>query len=72
MQQDCKICEKFGKHLKKLREEKGISLNMLAYENDLNKSTLSRIENGLVDPKLSTLHKIAQGLEISLDKLMKF
>lgn len=45
---------------------------MLAYENDLNKSTLSRIENGLVDPKLSTLNKIAESLEISLDELMKF
>ncbi|EKE02977.1 MAG: transcriptional regulator, XRE family [uncultured bacterium] len=72
MQQESNICKNFGKHLKKLREEKGISLNMLAYENDLNKSTLSRIENGLVDPKLSTLEKIAQGLEIPLDKLMKF
>jgi len=70
--QHCNICEKFGKHLKQLREAKGISLNIFAFENDLNKSTLSRIENGLVDPKLSTLNKIAEGLEISLSKLMEF
>jgi len=72
MQHDNNICKKFGVHLKKLREAKSLSLNMLAYENDLNKSTLSRIENGLVDPKLSTLNKIAESLEISLDELMKF
>ena len=72
MQQEDNICKKFGERLKKLREAKNLSLNMLAYENDLNKSTLSRIENGLVDPKLSTLNKIAESLEISLDELMKF
>jgi len=72
MQHENNICKKFGEHLKKLREDKSLSLNMLAYENDLNKSTLSRIENGIVDPKLSTLNKIAESLEISLDELMKF
>ena len=66
------ICKKFGERVKKLREAKNLSLNMLAYENDINKSTLSRIENGLVDPKLSTIHKIAEGLEMSIDELMKF
>jgi len=71
MQQD-NICKKFGERVKKLREAKNLSLNMLAYENDINKSTLSRIENGLVDPKLSTIHKIAEGLEIPIDELMKF
>lgn len=71
MQQN-EIYKKFGERLKKLREDKNLSLNMLAYENDLNKSTLSRIENGLVDPKLSTIYKIAQGLEITIDELMKF
>ena len=72
MQHEDNICKKFGEHLKKLREVKSLSLNMLAYENDLNKSTLSRIENGIVDPKLSTLNKIAESLELSLDELMKF
>lgn len=66
------ICKKFGERVKKLREAKNLSLNMLAYENDINKSTLSRIENGLVDPKLSTIHKIAEGLEMPIDELMKF
>jgi transcriptional regulator with XRE-family HTH domain len=72
MQHENNICKKFGEHLKNLREAKNLSLNMLAYENDLNKSTLSRIENGIVDPKLSTLNKIAESLELSLEELMKF
>lgn len=70
MQHD--ICIKFGNKLKSLREEKDISLNMLAFENDLNKSTLSRIENGKVDPKLSTLEKIAKSLDIPIKDLLDF
>ncbi|HAN20131.1 MAG TPA: hypothetical protein DCP51_00385 [Clostridiales bacterium] len=70
MQQE-KINVLFGKHLAKLRQAKGLTLEKLAYENDLSKSTISRIERGLVDVKLSTLAKIAEGLDISLDELMK-
>lgn len=66
------VCKKFGEHLKTLRVDKGLSLNLFAYENDLNKSTLSRIENGIVDPKLTTLKKIADGLEIPLNELTNF
>ena len=70
MQQNIAI--KFGQHLKKLREKRKISLTLFAYENDLDKSTISRIENGLVDPKLSTLDKIAKAFEIPLSELMNF
>ncbi|HGS9051071.1 TPA: helix-turn-helix domain-containing protein, partial [Clostridioides difficile] len=39
--------------LKELREEKGISLDRLSMDLNVNKSTLSRIENGLREPKQS-------------------
>lgn len=70
MQHD--ICIAFGKHLKKLRLNTGKSLEKFAYENELSKSTLSRIENGEGNPSLTTLYKIAASLEISLDKLLRF
>ena len=64
---------RFGQHLKKLRIKQGKTLEKVAYEVDgLTKATLSRIENGLVDPKLSTLTKIAESLEISLLDLMDY
>lgn len=60
-----------GKHLKSLREAKNISLNMFAYENDLTTATVSRIENGLVDLKFSTLVKYARALEKPLEEIIQ-
>lgn len=64
---------RFGQHVKKLRIKQGKTLEKLAYEGDsLTKATVSRVENGLVDPKLSTMIKIAESLEISLSDLMDY
>lgn len=64
------IRKKLGNYLKSLREDKGISLNIFAYENDMTTATVSRIENGLVDTKFSTLIKYARGLEIPLENII--
>ena len=61
----------FGRHLKKLREQKHKSVNMFSYENDLVPATISRIENGLISPRLQTLKKIAGALDISLSELLR-
>ena len=65
------IMKILGTTLKLLRESKGISLNIFAYENDLTTATVSRVENGLVDTKFSTLVKYAKGLEIPLDEILQ-
>ena len=57
--------------LKSLRLKQNKSLNIFAYENDLTTATVSRVENGLVDTKFSTLIKYAKGLEIPLDIIIK-
>lgn len=67
---DKKLTKRLGKYLKVLREEKGISLNLFAYENDLTTATVSRIENGLVDTKICTLIKYARGLEVPLEHIL--
>lgn len=66
-----KLIKILGHTLKLLRERKGISLNIFAYENDLTTATVSRVENGLVDTKFSTLIKYAKGLEIPLENILK-
>lgn len=72
MQQDEKeLIKILGHTLKLLRESKGVSLNIFAYENDLTTATVSRVENGLVDSKFSTLIKYAKGLEIPLEHIIK-
>ena len=63
---------KFGKHLKKLREEKGLSINTFAHENDFSKSLISRIERGNNDIRLSTLLKLAIALDIPPEELLNF
>lgn len=70
-QEEKKLIKVLGNTLKLLREEKGISLNIFAYENDLTTATVSRVENGLVDTKFSTLIKYAKGLEIPLEQILQ-
>jgi transcriptional regulator with XRE-family HTH domain len=66
------IIKKIAKRIKRLREEQGLTIEKLAYENDLSKGNLSEIERGLIEPKLTTLEKIAKGFDISLKELFDF
>lgn len=71
MEQDEKeIIKLLGNYLKSFREGQNKSLNIFAYENDLTTATVSRVENGLVDSKFSTLIKYAKGLEIPLETIL--
>ncbi|MDR2430674.1 MAG: helix-turn-helix transcriptional regulator [Candidatus Margulisbacteria bacterium] len=64
--------EKLAKHIKKPRKIRGISADKLAYSCGLSKTALSYIERCLKDPKLSTLEKIAYGLDVPLRELFNF
>lgn len=66
-----KLFKATGVAIKKLRQEKGLSLNIFAFENDLQKSLISRLENGHNEAKLSSIWKIAQGLGIKPSDLLK-
>lgn len=63
-------CKQVGKALRELRKEHtGKSLCMFAYENDVPRSTLSRIEIGENEPQLVNLKKIAEGFGWSMSEL---
>jgi len=62
----------FGTHLKKLRKTKGFSLEELADYGSLSYNSLSRIENGLLNPTLATLIAIADALKVSMSDLCDF
>ena len=70
-QDEKKIFKNLGEYLKSLRLGQNKALNIFAYENDMTTATVSRVENGLVDSKLSTLIKYAKGLEIPLENILK-
>jgi len=62
----------FGEKVKEIRMSKSPSLNKIAFSHDgVTSATLSRIENGLVDFKFSTLIRLAQTLDISLIELFE-
>jgi transcriptional regulator with XRE-family HTH domain len=63
---------KFGKHLKKLREEKKLSQESLANDSELSLSQISRIERGIISSSLSQLISISKSLNITLSQLFDF
>lgn len=65
------LLEKLGQRIKQLRSEKGMSQIALAVELNYEKSNMSRLESGRINPKITTLYKVAKALEISLQDLMK-
>jgi transcriptional regulator with XRE-family HTH domain len=61
-----------GKNIQKIRESKGISQQELAAKCNFEKSNMSRLEAGRVNPTLSTLEKVAKALDVSLAELFTF
>ncbi|MDR1996931.1 MAG: helix-turn-helix domain-containing protein [Candidatus Margulisbacteria bacterium] len=59
-----------GRRIKQLRKERGLTREKLAFENGLSKPTITRIERNEFDPKLSTLLKIARGLDLKVAELL--
>jgi len=67
-----KLKEKFGTHLKKIRENKGFSLLDVDRRCDLDESNISKIENGKVNIQLSTIFELAKGLGVEPKELLDF
>lgn len=59
-----------GPRLKRLREQRGITLAALAETTGISKSTLSRLESGQRRPNLELLLPIARAHQVSLDELV--
>jgi XRE family transcriptional regulator, regulator of sulfur utilization len=55
--------------LKRLREERGITQEQLAFEAGITASALSRIERNLTSPGWETVNQIAKALGIGLIQL---
>ena len=61
---------KFGEKLKTLRTLKGLTLEQLAFEADIELSQVHRVEKGKINPTLTTLIALAKGLDITLAELV--
>jgi transcriptional regulator with XRE-family HTH domain len=62
---------KIGKNLRRVREDKLMTQQELAEAADLNLSTIMRIENDRVEPRFSTIRKLARALDVDPRELTK-
>ncbi len=66
-----KYFQKLGAKIRRLREEKEIDQKSFAFDCEIGRTQLYMIENGKTNPRLLTLIKIANGLELSVSELLK-
>ncbi len=72
MQEQRKILQKIlAKVIKNHRMEDRKSISLLSAEIGMTKSILADLEKGIKDPRLSTLWRIAQGLNLSLSVIIQ-
>lgn len=69
---DTKLLKSFGKHIKTLRESKGLTKRDLALSSEVGINQIGRIERGEVNPTLCSLNSIAEALEIDLKRIVDF
>ncbi len=65
------IKQKFGKNLKRLRLEKGISQETLALTADLDRTYIPSIEKGLRNVSITVAEKLAIALNVDITELFK-
>jgi transcriptional regulator with XRE-family HTH domain len=65
------IKEKFGKNLKRLRTEKGISQESLAFLADLDRTYIPSIEKGERNVSITVAEKLANALNVQIPEFFK-
>ena len=62
---------KVGNQVRHYRQVRGMMLRELADKAECSESLLSRVENNLVSPSLSTLHRICKALDVGVAALLE-
>ncbi|MEM1002357.1 MAG: helix-turn-helix transcriptional regulator [Bacteroidota bacterium] len=69
---DNTFLKKLGRHVKKVRLEQGYTQEKLAFAIGVEISQISRIERGIVNTSVSTIHIIAKELKVDTKSLFDF
>ncbi|MCA0383137.1 MAG: helix-turn-helix domain-containing protein [Bacteroidetes bacterium] len=64
------IKKKFGKQVKKLRLEKGLSQEALAWEANLDRTYIPSIEKGERNVSITVMEQIANALKVKISVLL--
>lgn len=62
----------FGARVRTLREKRNLSQAELANKGGFNRNYIGMVERGERNPRLDTLQRLADALEVDLSLLMKF
>lgn len=63
--------KRFGKRIKKLRRERQMTQEDLAFEVEIDRSYMGFVERGERNPTLSKIAKLAKALKITLSELFQ-
>jgi transcriptional regulator with XRE-family HTH domain len=63
--------QQFSKNLRDARERAGLSQEELAARSDLHPTEISRLERARREPRLGTIVRLARGLGIGADRLLR-
>lgn len=66
------IYQAVGLNIHRIRKSQKLSIDRAAELAGISKSMLGQIERGVVNPTISVLHKLAQGLHVPLEKLIEY
>lgn len=58
------VCIAFGRRLRRVRAERGLSQDDLACRTGLHTTAISRFERGLREPRLKSILRLADGLGV--------
>jgi transcriptional regulator with XRE-family HTH domain len=68
-----RLLKRFGANLRRVRRNQGggVSQEHLAALTGLHRTEIGKLEQGVVEPKLSTLLILAEGLDVSVEELLE-
>lgn len=66
------LLKEFGDNFRKVRKSKKMTQKSLAFEADVEISQIYRLENGINNPTVTTLVKLAESLQVSPAEFFSF
>jgi transcriptional regulator with XRE-family HTH domain len=72
MSTKAKILLKFGKRVREIRKQQGLSQEQLSFKADLHRTYIGMIERAEKNVTLANIEKIAKALNVNINHLMDF
>lgn len=62
--------EQFGRNLRRLRKAAGLTQMELANRSDMDMAEISRLERGARSPRLDTMVRVAEALDLTIEDVV--